>query len=116
MSGGCFLPSFYQTRPERSARGPWSGGGHTHGWASAHCAFLSAGDIRPGESCAPIRRMAAWAQHRPLPNILADLAMARAERERADSSLAEVLAKLGWASSSGHRDRAPQERRMVCYR
>jgi type I restriction enzyme M protein len=33
--------------------------------------------------------------HRPLAEILADLVHARAERERADSKLAEVLAKLG---------------------
>jgi type I restriction enzyme M protein len=35
------------------------------------------------------------AQHRPLPAILADLAAARAERERADAALAEVLTRLG---------------------
>lgn len=35
------------------------------------------------------------AEHRPLPDILADLATARAERERADAGLAETLAKLG---------------------
>ncbi|MGH2515334.1 MAG: N-6 DNA methylase, partial [Ktedonobacterales bacterium] len=35
------------------------------------------------------------AEHRPLPDILADLAVARAEREHADAELAEVLAKLG---------------------
>jgi type I restriction enzyme M protein len=35
------------------------------------------------------------AQHRPIAEILADLAAARAERERADAALAEVLAKLG---------------------
>ncbi len=35
--------------------------------------------------------------HRPLPDILADLAVARVERERADAELAEVLAKLGFA-------------------
>ena len=34
-------------------------------------------------------------EHRPLPDILADLAAARAERERADAALAEALAKLG---------------------
>jgi type I restriction enzyme M protein len=34
-------------------------------------------------------------QHRPLVDILADLAVARAERERADAELAGVLAKLG---------------------
>jgi type I restriction enzyme M protein len=35
------------------------------------------------------------AQHRPISEILADLAAARAERERADAELAVVLAKLG---------------------
>ncbi|HKT39232.1 MAG TPA: N-6 DNA methylase, partial [Ktedonobacterales bacterium] len=34
-------------------------------------------------------------EHRPLSEILADLAVARAERERADAALAETLAKLG---------------------
>ncbi len=34
-------------------------------------------------------------KHRPIPEILADLARARAERERADTELAKVLAKLG---------------------
>jgi type I restriction enzyme M protein len=33
-------------------------------------------------------------KHRPIPEILADLALARAERERADVELAEVLGKL----------------------
>lgn len=37
------------------------------------------------------------AVHRPLPEILADLAAARAERERADDALAAVLATLGLA-------------------
>jgi type I restriction enzyme M protein len=35
------------------------------------------------------------AQHRPLPDILADLRAARAERERADAELAAVLVRLG---------------------
>jgi type I restriction enzyme M protein len=35
------------------------------------------------------------AQHRPLSEILADLAVARTERERADAELESVLAKLG---------------------
>jgi len=35
-------------------------------------------------------------EHRPLEEILADLAAARAERERADAALEEVLAKLGF--------------------
>lgn len=34
-------------------------------------------------------------QHRPMSEILADLAVARAEREQADAKLADVLAKLG---------------------
>ena len=34
-------------------------------------------------------------EHRPLSEILADLAVARGERERADVALAEALAKLG---------------------
>ena len=34
-------------------------------------------------------------EHRPLPEILADLAAARAEREQADTALAEALARLG---------------------
>lgn len=34
-------------------------------------------------------------EHRPLPEILADLATARAERERADSALEQVLTDLG---------------------
>lgn len=34
------------------------------------------------------------AVHRPLPDILADLAAARVERERADAELETVLAKL----------------------
>jgi type I restriction enzyme M protein len=34
-------------------------------------------------------------QHRPLADILADLAVARVEREQADAELADVLAKLG---------------------
>jgi len=34
-------------------------------------------------------------EHRPLAEILADLATARSERERADAALAEALAKLG---------------------
>jgi len=33
--------------------------------------------------------------HRPIPEILADLALARAERERADEELKRVLLKLG---------------------
>jgi type I restriction enzyme M protein len=32
--------------------------------------------------------------HRPLEEILADLGLARAERERADTALSEVLTKL----------------------
>lgn len=35
------------------------------------------------------------ATHRPLAEILADLAVARAERERADAALSDVLAALG---------------------
>jgi type I restriction enzyme M protein len=34
-------------------------------------------------------------QHRPLADILSDLAVARAERERTDAEVAAVLAKLG---------------------
>ncbi len=34
-------------------------------------------------------------KHRPIPEILADLARARTERERADGELGEVLARLG---------------------
>ena len=34
-------------------------------------------------------------KHRPIAEILADLEEARAERERADGELAEVLSKLG---------------------
>jgi type I restriction enzyme M protein len=36
------------------------------------------------------------AQHRPLPDILNDLAVARTERERADKALAAILAGLGF--------------------
>jgi len=42
------------------------------------------------------------AQHRPLPEILADLTAARTARERVDAELAEVLARLGL---SGEREK-----------
>jgi type I restriction enzyme M protein len=37
------------------------------------------------------------AQHRPLPDILADLATARTERERADTDLAAILSQLEYS-------------------